>query len=132
MPRRPNLLLVAPTPRVVTTVFPWLESRGCDVTIATSFATAKTQLEEDPALVISDVQLADYNGLQLALRARSRGIPTIILGNADPVLQRDASQLGAVYLTHETDPSELLDAVDELIGSTLEESEPVAVGARVH
>src|SRR5690606_29444671 len=54
--------------------------------------------EDSPALLISEVRLGEYNGLHLALRARARDIPAVIVGDADPVLEHDARQLGAAFL----------------------------------
>jgi len=44
------------------------------------------------------VRLGEYNGLHLALRGQSHGVPAIVIGEPDPVLERDAQKLGAVYV----------------------------------
>jgi len=95
----PRILVVAPTPSVAGKVFAWLTDAGCGVTVVDSFASAKRQLEHDPCLLISEIRLGDYNGLHLALRAQARGIPSILIGHPDPVLERDAQQIGAIYLS---------------------------------
>lgn len=102
----PRVLVVAPTPSVAATVFAWLTDAGCGVTVVDSFAVAKRHLDSDPCLLISEIRLGDYNGLHLALRAQARGIPSVLLGQPDPVLERDAQQIGAIYL-YDLDASRL-------------------------
>jgi len=72
---------------------------GMRVTIVQTFAHAREQLQRSPHLLISEVRLGDYNGLHLALRARSSGIPAIVVGKGeDAVLEREAHKLGAIYV----------------------------------
>jgi hypothetical protein len=82
----------------------------------TTFTAAKALLETKPALVISELKLGEYNGLHLALKARAVGIPAIIVGPQDSVLQRDAGDLGATYLTTVLRRSQVLDLVAERVG----------------
>jgi hypothetical protein len=44
------------------------------------------------------VRLHEYNGLHVALRAREAGIPAVVVGDADMVVERDAEQLGATFV----------------------------------
>lgn len=112
---RPNLLLVAPSPLVATVMSRWLTRSGCDVTLATSFAEAKALLEEQrPSVLISEVRLAEYNGLHLAMRALENNIPAFVLGEADPVLQQEAAALGAVYLAGQIDRNQLVEMIHML------------------
>jgi len=48
--------------------------------------------------VISQVRLGAYNGLHVALRARDVGIPAVVIGTPDAVLERDAQELGATFV----------------------------------
>jgi DNA-binding NtrC family response regulator len=114
MTLRPSVLLVAPTPGVAATLFTWLTDAGCELTVVGSFTVAKQQLERGPALLISEVRLGEYNGLHLALRAKAHDIPAILVGDPDPVLQRDANQLGAVYLTRDVDRDRLLAVIEPI------------------
>ena len=114
MVQPPRVLLVTPTPALTAVLFPWLVSLGCDVTVVTAFAAAKAQLDSDPALLISEIRLRDYNGLHLAFRAQARHIPTVLLGDPDPVLQREAEQLGATYLPHQFDRERLLPVIESI------------------
>ena len=111
MSYRPTVLLVAPTPAVMTTMFSWLTDAGYVVRVAETFTTAKRSLEENPCLLVSEIRLGDYNGLHLALRAQARGVPAILLGEPDAVLEREAAQFGAIYLHPRVEASRLLESV---------------------
>jgi hypothetical protein len=82
--------------------------------LVTSFAAGKSRLEDGPSLLISEVRLGDYNGLHLALRARSSGIPSIVVGSVDSVLQREAERLAVAYLTHQLDRAQLMSAIEHI------------------
>jgi CheY-like chemotaxis protein len=110
-----SVLVVAPTSQLAANLMEWLTQAGCAVILVTSFSAAKSRLEHRPALVISEVRLGDYNGLHLALRAKASAIPSAVIGDADPVLQREAERLGVAYLTHELDRAQLLSLVDHLV-----------------
>ena len=127
MSRRHHVVIVAQNPALATALLSWLGSAGYELAIVTTFAAAKALLETKPALVISELKLGEYNGLHLALKARAAGIPTIIVGPHDPVLQKDADDLGATYLTSVLRRSQVLDLVSERLGGTAVPTEiPVA------
>ena len=127
MSRRHHVVIVAQNPALATALLSWLGSAGYELAIVTTFAAAKALLETKPALVISELKLGEYNGLHLALKARAAGIPTIIVGPHDPVLQKDADELGATYLTSVLRRSQVLDLVSEKLGGTAVPTEiPVA------
>jgi DNA-binding response OmpR family regulator len=118
MPRRHHVVIVAQNPALATALLSWLGSAGYELAIVTTFVAAKALLETSPALLISEVKLGEYNGLHLALKARTAGIPSIVIGPHDPVLERDANELGAVYLTSVLRRRHVLDVVAERLGST--------------
>lgn len=67
----------------------------------------------EPDLLIADVRLGAFNGLQLVAMSRGR-IPAIVLtGYDDPVLHKDAAMLGAEFLLKPTGSAELLRVVAE-------------------
>ena len=111
---KPCVLVVAPTATVATTLFAWLTDAGCAPLVVSSFSAAKQYLEENPCLLISEVRLGEYNGLHLALRAQAHGVPAVILGEPDVVLQREATQLGAIYLSRGIDAQQLLSVIRPL------------------
>ena len=117
MSRRHHVVIVAQNPALATTLLSWLGTAGYELAIVTTFTAAKALLETKPALVISELKLGEYNGLHLALKARAVGIPAIIVGPQDAVLQRDAGDLGATYLTTVLRRSEVLDMVADRVGA---------------
>jgi DNA-binding response OmpR family regulator len=94
----PDVLLVAPDRQIAADARACLSDAGLRVTVVDTFGAALQHLYSLPDLLISQVRLGDYNGLHLALRASSSGIPAILLGDPDVVLQREARKMGATYL----------------------------------
>src|SRR5689334_20905714 len=72
-----------------------LERAGYRVAVAGSLQDGRFALStEQPDLLISDVRLGAFNGLQLVATA-PRSIPTIMItGYPDPVLVTEAHRLG--------------------------------------
>ena len=65
-----------------------------------------------PDLLILDIRLGEFNGLQI-LATAARGTPAIVTtGFADPVLEADAMKLGADFLVKPVLPSKLLALVE--------------------
>ena len=94
-----RVLVVTPNPDLAQRVI------GCvggeEIVIRTSFEAARAELDSQPDLLISEVRLGAFNGLHLALRASGRDlpIPTILIGQPDAVLETEAKELHARYLT---------------------------------
>ena len=99
-----RVLVVAPTSPLAANLVEWLTEAGYEVILVTSFLAGKARLELAPSVLISEVRLGDYNGLHLALRAKAGDIPSIVVGNPDPVLEREAERLGVGYLTQRAEP----------------------------
>jgi CheY-like chemotaxis protein len=94
----PQILVVAPTHVLADSFRTWLGQAGYDVTVVATFAAGKKKLRAIPDLLITEVRLNDYNGLHLALYAYNDGVPAIVVGAADPVLESEAGNLGAAFL----------------------------------
>lgn len=120
-----SVLLVAPSPHVAATLVPWLTEAGCQVCVVASFAAGKAYLEHEVSLLISELRLGDYNGLHLAIRAKSREIPAIILGEREIVLQREAEDLGAEYVAGPLNRMAILSAVDRAVHTAEHPAESV-------
>ena len=106
---KPMVLVVTPTPNKAAMLFAWLTDAGVCPIVVGSYLEARRHLDSgDPALLVSEVRLGEYNGLHLALRAHGRGIPVLLLGHPDVVLEREAKDLGAEYLTGPLEPQRLL------------------------
>jgi DNA-binding response OmpR family regulator len=129
MPRRHHVVIVAQNPALATALLSWLGSAGYELAIVTTFAAAKALLETEPALIVSELKLGAYNGLHLALKARAAGIPAIVIGPSDPVLAKDAEELGASYLTSVLRRRHVLDLVAERLGPTGSHVTPTPLSA---
>src|SRR4051812_29535373 len=89
-----------------------LTNAGYEVRAVATFEEGLRALRsETPDLLIADVRLGAFNGLQL-LVSSPRSVPAIVItGFADPVLESDARQHGAEYVLKPVTPSILLDMV---------------------
>src|SRR4051812_32656564 len=76
-----------------------LERAEYDVVTVGNFPDARFVLSQSPPdLLITDIRLGAYNGLQL-VATNPRSLPAIVVtGYPDPVLQAEARRLGADYL----------------------------------
>lgn len=93
-----------------------LERAGYVVLSAGTFAEGRQLLAEQvPDLLIADLRLGEYNGLQL-VAAAPRAVATIIVtGFPDPALEAEALKLGAHYITKPIVAEALLALVEETI-----------------
>lgn len=101
-----------------------LENAGYRVVEARTYLEAKRILERRPPdLLITDVRLDGYNGLQLLVTPGHR-IPAIVFTNLpDAVLEADAQALGAEYLLKPVSRAVLLGRVEALLaGGTADRS----------
>ena len=91
---------------------------------AGSLQEATAALErETPDLIITDIRLQGYNGLQI-LAMGSRPIPAIVVtGYPDRSIEADARKMGAEYLLKPISPASLL----ALVQQKLEASTPNAI-----
>lgn len=84
---------------------------GHDTVTFRSFEDARAYLTRaTPAVVIVDVRLGNYNGLQLVHFAQDRSPATqwlVVSGFDDPVLRKEATKLGALFLTKPLDLGKL-------------------------
>jgi CheY-like chemotaxis protein len=85
------------------------------VTIAHTFANAKERINTRvPEVLVTAVRLAEYNGLQLVLRAKALrpSVAAIVMSStADPVLQADGEAMGATFVQKPIVGTELATAV---------------------
>lgn len=91
---------------------------------AGSLQEATAALERDrPDLIITDIRLQGYNGLQI-LAMGSRPIPAIVVtGYPDRSIEADARKMGAEFLLKPISPASLL----ALVQQKLEASTPNAI-----
>ena len=93
-----------------------LERAGYDVVATESVQEGRSVLEDTaPDLLITDVRLGAFNGLQL-IAMSPRPIPAIVTtGFPDPVLEAEARQFGAKFLLKPIEPAGLLTLVAEML-----------------
>jgi CheY-like chemotaxis protein len=98
-----------------------LSGAGYEVTETSSMTDALSLLSSNapaPDLVITDLRLAEFNGLYLAAVNPQR-IPVIIVtGYADRGLEAEARELGADFLLKPVKPSHLLAVVERRLPVT--------------
>lgn len=96
-----------------------LELRGYETLLAATFEEGQRALRENaPDLLMADVRLGPFNGLQLIATGQVL-IPTIVVsGFDDPVLQADAKAFGADYLVKPIDTAALLALIERKLGIT--------------
>jgi DNA-binding response OmpR family regulator len=110
-----SALVVDPDARDMVLLASTLTAGGFSVTVTPSFQDAKTLLmKAPPMLLVTELRLGAYNGLQLALRGRQLQPHMAILVTSsmvDAVLHREAELLGATIVLKPLDARELVAAV---------------------
>lgn len=110
MPKR--VLLVEDDDANRTLLARLIRSEGYEVLTAGSFQDGRRMLRtEHPDLLITDVRLGEFNGLQLIVGAPEK-TPTIVLtAFADAVIEAETRKAGARYLVKPVPAQMLLEAV---------------------
>jgi len=100
-----------------------LEDAGYVVDLASSFDDGKQRLREhSPDLLIIDVRLGAFNGLQLISTGRVRIPAIVVTGFDDTVLRADADGFGASYVVKPIKPAALLDLIEQKLSINGHES----------
>lgn len=97
----------------------FLQEAGYEAVAIGTFEEATRALRTAPPdLLIADVRLGPFNGLQLVISS-PQPIPAIIItGFADPVLEADARRRGADYVLKPVSPARLLDLVAQKLSAS--------------
>ena len=95
-----------------------LQAAGFTCADAETYQDAHTALHTNPPdLLITDIRLGGYNGLQLVL-GRPEGVSAIVItGHPDAVLESEALRSGAKYMQKPIVPRRLLELIDEMLGA---------------
>ena len=95
-----------------------LEAAGYDALPVGTFEEASRIMRTSPPdLLIADVRLGAFNGLQLVISS-PKPVPAIIVtGFADPVLEADARRRGADYVLKPVAPQTLLRLVEQKLSA---------------
>lgn len=113
----PVILVVDDDPATLAGLVALLEGAGHSVVAAADYGEGRRLLSHIPIdLVIVDVRLGAYNGLQLVVFAQSLPSPPpaiVTSGFDDRVLEEEARNLGAPFLLKPIDPARFLALVSE-------------------
>jgi DNA-binding response OmpR family regulator len=113
---KPTILVVDDSAGIRQMLEELLKGAGYDVITAATYQEAKDEADyAEPDLLIIDIRLGDYNGLQLAVRERARAHPRpliVMSGHDDPVLVNEAKRLGAEFFPKPIDPDHLLALIE--------------------
>lgn len=115
---KPTILVVDDAPAVRRMLTELLTGAGYEVLSAGTFEEGKQLADAgNPDLMLIDIRLGDYNGLQLAVRERVNhpGRPVIVMtGHSDPVLEAEARRHGAEFVEKPLHPSRLIDMIKRM------------------
>ena len=105
-----HLLIVDDDPATVEGLTELLEDAGFECEGALSFKAAIAAMRSSvPDVLVADIRLEAYNGLQLVL-SRPRGTSAIVMSAfADPVLEAEAVRMGASYIRKPVQTRQLLE-----------------------
>jgi DNA-binding response OmpR family regulator len=109
-----RILVIDDDRQTLDLVARWLAAAGFQVQTAGTFGEGKLHIKDAIDVLVVDVRLHGFNGLQLATRARTDHSDmriVVVSGWEDPVLMREAAALGAIFLTKPFSEEELLHAV---------------------
>ena len=113
------IVLVNADPAALRQAEQLLSDAGYVIAPASSFSGGRELLRSvRPDLLVADVRLEAYNGLQLAAycNAHYPGMPIVIThSRPDSVLERDAGRLGASFISDPLSSPEFLTAVQSSI-----------------
>ena len=108
-------LIVDDDVQVLSFVKQLMETAGYEVLSASNFAQAREYIQNhNLAILVADVRLGDFNGIQLGILAKNAwpDVRIVIMsGWDDPVLRHEADQLGAAYVQKPFSAEELRSAL---------------------
>ena len=113
------IILVNADPRALRHTEAMLSEEGYLVAALTSFIVAKTLLDSvTPDLLIADIRLEEYNGLQLALRSHfdHPDVPVIVTHTGDDAIaEAEAKHWGADFIARPLENPRFLPCVQAAI-----------------
>jgi CheY-like chemotaxis protein len=116
-----RVLIVDDDPATRTGLAALMRAAGYEPTAVGAFHEALHILRTAPPdLLITDVRLEEYNGLQLVINSPKRVPAIVITGFTDPVLESDARREGAVYIVKPVNPGRLLDLVKTMLAGRVD------------
>jgi DNA-binding response OmpR family regulator len=115
---RAKVLIVDDDDATLSGLAQLLTNAGYETQTASTFRDGLHLLRTAPPdLLLTDIRLGDYNGLQL-VAINALPTPTIMVtGFYDPVLEADAHRLGADYIVKPVVPADLLGLIAQKLAS---------------
>ena len=99
MTQTPHSIVVAPTAEISEQLVDCLRPAGHQIRVVTELAAAQHEFDLDPPdLIITEMKLGAFNGLQLAIRAREGSTAVIVVGDPDLIAETEARKYHALYL----------------------------------
>jgi DNA-binding NtrC family response regulator len=127
--RAPTVLLVEDEPSVQEVLERWLAECGRCVVACRTFQEARAYLTlHTPDILVTDIRLQDYNGLQLVMQMGDKHPDArclVITGHDDPVLRKEAEHMHAGYLLKPFERGDFLAAIEHLAGGGSPATDPV-------
>jgi DNA-binding response OmpR family regulator len=110
--KRRRVLIVEDDTATRTGLEKLLQNAGYATVTASSLQDGLQAMSEmPPDLLIADVRLGEYNGIQL-IATSGLSIPSIVItAFADPVLEAEARRFGADYLLKPVAPAQLMELI---------------------
>jgi DNA-binding NtrC family response regulator len=121
----PSVLIVEDDPESLDGLLEIVAGAGYRVIGAQSFEEGRRALSDSPDVLVTDVRLGAYNGLQLIMRGRRvnpRLRAIVVTGHPDLVVRREAEKLDAIQLEKPIDPARLLDELAQAMSRSRSET----------
>ena len=112
------VLIVSPHVESRSRMERWLRRAGFATECVSTFEAARPRLTSAaPDVLVSAVQLGEFNGLHLAIVGRDRrpALVAVVVGPPDPVLASEAARHGASYLEEPATEEGLLSRLTSLL-----------------
>ena len=123
------VILVNADPRVLRRLEAQLSENGYLVTAIDSFVEAKELLDSvTPDLLIADIRLERFNGLQLAIRSHFEhpDVPVIVTHvEEDPVAEAEAKRYGVSFVAAPLENPKFLSSVRSLVNTRRQAQRPM-------
>lgn len=117
-----RILVVDDDPAVRLMLLQLLGAAGYEVLSAATFEEGRELADTaHPDLLLVDIRLSQFNGLQLAVRSRvdHPDRPVIVMtGHSDPVLEAEARRHGAEFVEKPLSPGRLIDMIRRMTPQT--------------
>ena len=112
-----RVLIVDDEPDVIELLSETLRAEGYDTAGAVTFEEGKRLLATLPLpdVLITDVRLGHFNGLQLVVMRPATTVAVVVSGFWDRTLEEEARRNGAVYLLKPVPGEQLIEAVRQAL-----------------